>query len=186
MFSFCINLQKYSPSMSCICFGSSTVERKRISTRADKEMDGKDLNNQNSFSSVKWKHSYGKFIIFKAYLQNFAHIWVSLTFIFCKYNLCMYIRLISVRFMWFPLCFVLCCLVDLLENVKQFSFNELRSATEDFHSDNRIGRGGFGTVYKVKIISVSHVLCPPDAIMKAFKNWDDINYLTNLTMSYLS
>lgn len=42
-----------------------------------------------------------------------------------------------------------CFLVDLLENVKQFSSNELRSATEGFHSNNKIGRGGFGTVYKV-------------------------------------
>ncbi|XP_038903897.1 putative serine/threonine-protein kinase [Benincasa hispida] len=63
--------------MSCSCFGSSTLEKKRISTRADKELD-----------------------------------------------------------------------TDLPENVKQFSFNELRSASEDFHSNNRIGRGGFGTVYK--------------------------------------
>ncbi|KAE8652710.1 putative serine/threonine-protein kinase isoform X2 [Cucumis sativus] len=63
--------------MSCICFGSSTLEKERISTRADKELD-----------------------------------------------------------------------IDLLENVKQISFNELRSASDDFHSNNRIGRGGFGTVYK--------------------------------------
>ncbi|XP_031743842.1 putative serine/threonine-protein kinase isoform X1 [Cucumis sativus] len=66
-----------APSMSCICFGSSTLEKERISTRADKELD-----------------------------------------------------------------------IDLLENVKQISFNELRSASDDFHSNNRIGRGGFGTVYK--------------------------------------
>lgn len=63
--------------MSCSCFGSSNLEKKRISTRADKDLD-----------------------------------------------------------------------TDLPENVKQFSFNELRSATEDFHSNNRIGRGGFGVVYK--------------------------------------
>lgn len=50
----------------------------------------------------------------------------------------------------FSFCFVFCCLVDLPENVKQISFNELRSASDDFHSSNRIGRGGFGTVYKVK------------------------------------
>ncbi|CAA2984690.1 serine threonine- kinase isoform X1 [Olea europaea subsp. europaea] len=31
---------------------------------------------------------------------------------------------------------------------KNFSYNELRIATENFHQRNKIGRGGFGTVYK--------------------------------------
>ncbi|XP_078176538.1 putative serine/threonine-protein kinase [Carex rostrata] len=34
------------------------------------------------------------------------------------------------------------------KNIKLFSYNELRSATDNFHRDNKIGRGGFGTVYK--------------------------------------
>lgn len=33
-------------------------------------------------------------------------------------------------------------------NVKLFSYNSLRSATRHFHPSNRIGRGGFGVVYK--------------------------------------
>ncbi|KAL2500545.1 Protein kinase superfamily protein [Forsythia ovata] len=33
-------------------------------------------------------------------------------------------------------------------NVKLFSYNSLRSATGHFHPSNRIGRGGFGVVYK--------------------------------------
>ncbi|XP_031250841.1 cold-responsive protein kinase 1-like isoform X2 [Pistacia vera] len=33
-------------------------------------------------------------------------------------------------------------------NVNYFSYKELRKATEDFHLSNKIGRGGFGTVYK--------------------------------------
>ncbi|PSS10252.1 LRR receptor-like serine/threonine-protein kinase [Actinidia chinensis var. chinensis] len=33
-------------------------------------------------------------------------------------------------------------------NIKTFSYNELRAATENFHPSNKIGRGGFGTVYK--------------------------------------
>ncbi|XP_065878120.1 cold-responsive protein kinase 1-like isoform X1 [Euphorbia lathyris] len=37
---------------------------------------------------------------------------------------------------------------DSLRNIKQISYNELRSATDNFHSSNKIGRGGFGTVYK--------------------------------------
>ncbi|WCJ27000.1 Protein kinase superfamily protein [Euphorbia peplus] len=37
---------------------------------------------------------------------------------------------------------------DTLRNIKQISYNELRSATDNFHPSNKIGRGGFGTVYK--------------------------------------
>jgi serine/threonine protein kinase len=35
-----------------------------------------------------------------------------------------------------------------LGNIKVFSYNELRSATDNFHVRNKIGRGGFGTVYQ--------------------------------------
>ncbi|XVE88012.1 hypothetical protein DITRI_Ditri19aG0034500 [Diplodiscus trichospermus] len=37
---------------------------------------------------------------------------------------------------------------QLLRKVNLFSHNQLRSATDDFHSSHKIGRGGFGTVYK--------------------------------------
>ena len=30
-----------------------------------------------------------------------------------------------------------------------FSHSELRTATNDFDSDNKLGEGGFGSVYKV-------------------------------------
>ncbi|KAG2687546.1 hypothetical protein I3843_09G057500 [Carya illinoinensis] len=33
-------------------------------------------------------------------------------------------------------------------NIKYFRYNELRLATNDFHPSNKLGRGGFGTVYK--------------------------------------
>ncbi|XP_021858299.1 cold-responsive protein kinase 1 isoform X2 [Spinacia oleracea] len=36
----------------------------------------------------------------------------------------------------------------LLENIRRFSYNELRVATNNFNSSNKIGRGGFGIVYK--------------------------------------
>ncbi|KAJ0966889.1 hypothetical protein J5N97_023806 [Dioscorea zingiberensis] len=35
-----------------------------------------------------------------------------------------------------------------LKNIKIFAYSELSSATYDFHPSNRIGRGGFGIVYK--------------------------------------
>ncbi|CAD5187790.1 unnamed protein product [Musa acuminata subsp. malaccensis] len=38
-----------------------------------------------------------------------------------------------------------------IENVKIYSYNELRHATEDFSLGNKIGEGGFGYVYKGKL-----------------------------------
>ncbi|GAB4831216.1 hypothetical protein Ancab_005226 [Ancistrocladus abbreviatus] len=37
---------------------------------------------------------------------------------------------------------------QLVENFRHFSYDEIRAATNDFHFRNKIGRGGFGTVYK--------------------------------------
>ncbi|XVE51310.1 hypothetical protein DITRI_Ditri02bG0029700 [Diplodiscus trichospermus] len=37
---------------------------------------------------------------------------------------------------------------QLLRRVNHFSYNQLRLATDEFRSSNKIGRGGFGTVYK--------------------------------------
>ncbi|KQJ85319.1 cold-responsive protein kinase 1 [Brachypodium distachyon] len=34
------------------------------------------------------------------------------------------------------------------KNIRLFSYSELRSATDNFNRSNKVGRGGFGTVYK--------------------------------------
>lgn len=36
-----------------------------------------------------------------------------------------------------------------IENVRIYSYRDLRSATEDFSPANKIGEGGFGSVFKV-------------------------------------
>lgn len=37
---------------------------------------------------------------------------------------------------------------QLLQNIRTFSYSELRAVTDDFNLNNKIGRGGFGVVYK--------------------------------------
>lgn len=38
---------------------------------------------------------------------------------------------------------------------KNISYSELRRATNNFHQSNKIGRGGFGIVYKVQLYSIN-------------------------------
>ncbi|KAI9157607.1 hypothetical protein LWI28_025143 [Acer negundo] len=41
--------------------------------------------------------------------------------------------------------------VQILKHVHAFSYNELKTATNGFHSSNKIGEGGFGSVYKGRL-----------------------------------
>lgn len=50
------------------------------------------------------------------------------------------------------------CEGNLPENIRDFSYNELRSATNNFHASNKIGRGGFGIVYKVITFCIRFIL----------------------------
>ena len=36
-----------------------------------------------------------------------------------------------------------------ISNLKLYTYKELRNATENFSGENKIGQGGFGSVYKV-------------------------------------
>ncbi|CAN6568586.1 unnamed protein product [Malus baccata var. baccata] len=41
--------------------------------------------------------------------------------------------------------------VQFLQNVRNFKYKELKVATNDFHPSNKIGEGGFGSVFKGKL-----------------------------------
>jgi hypothetical protein len=44
-----------------------------------------------------------------------------------------------------------------VQNIKLYSYKELRIATGNFSPDNKIGEGGFGFVYKViKVITMDY------------------------------
>ena len=47
--------------------------------------------------------------------------------------------------------------VQILQSVHAFSYNELKIATNGFRASNKIGEGGFGAVYKV--ITLTDHLC---------------------------
>ncbi|KAL4291523.1 hypothetical protein GQ457_14G007910 [Hibiscus cannabinus] len=44
-------------------------------------------------------------------------------------------------------------LLDIFPRLKTFSYSELKAATEDFSPSNKLGEGGFGSVYKIAAIS---------------------------------
>ena len=46
-----------------------------------------------------------------------------------------------------------------LEELPLFTFNNLAIATENFHSTNKLGQGGFGLVYKVNVHPFEALCC---------------------------
>ena len=48
--------------------------------------------------------------------------------------------------------------VKLDDQLPLFNFEELATATNNFHSANMLGEGGFGSVYKVSLVLYSHQL----------------------------
>lgn len=49
------------------------------------------------------------------------------------------------------MCVCVCIQTEIaaIENVKIYKYREIRQATDDFSAENKIGEGGFGSVYKV-------------------------------------
>jgi hypothetical protein len=45
-----------------------------------------------------------------------------------------------------------------MENLRLFTYGEIRAATNNFDQSNKLGRGGFGTVYKVKRSKIFYYL----------------------------
>ncbi|KAK3188025.1 hypothetical protein Dsin_027586 [Dipteronia sinensis] len=68
---------------------------------------------------------------------------------------------------------------QLLGSINHFSYNELRLATENFQLSNKIGRGGFGTVYKLTMkadvysfgVLILEIICGRSS---AKANWGDM------------
>ncbi|KAK9681914.1 hypothetical protein RND81_10G036500 [Saponaria officinalis] len=72
----------------------------------------------------------------------------------------------------------------LLENIRQYSYNELRVATDNFNSSNKIGRGGFGTVFKgilqgeLRVVAVKTLSVESKQGLREFLS--EINTITNV------
>ncbi|KVI03337.1 Concanavalin A-like lectin/glucanase, subgroup [Cynara cardunculus var. scolymus] len=64
-------------------------------------------------------------------------------------------------------------------NVKQFSYNSLRSATRNFHPSNKIGGGGFGVVYKGILRDDTHVAVKS---LSAESKQGTIEFLTEINL----
>lgn len=59
------------------------------------------------------------------------------------------------------------CLPDFArQNVatNQYTFKELKNATQKFHTANKLGEGGFGEVYLVKLKIITNVICVANKI----------------------
>ncbi|KAF3451505.1 hypothetical protein FNV43_RR07600 [Rhamnella rubrinervis] len=105
--------------MSCNCFGASSAKRKRSTDRAHHGIDGMEISNGISLLEIEKVLREGGW-------GKEVRNTIVIVDIIRDFNI----------------------LRNLLVTTKCFSYNELRSATDNFHSRNKIGRGGFGTVYK--------------------------------------
>lgn len=64
-------------------------------------------------------------------------------------------------------------------NIKSFSYNELIFATNNFHPNNKIGRGGFGTVYKGTLKNGRQIAAK---VLSAWSKQGDSQFLTEINI----
>ncbi|URD75062.1 LRR receptor-like serine threonine-protein kinase [Musa troglodytarum] len=74
------------------------------------------------------------------------------------------------------------------KNISLFSYIELKSATDNFHPSNKIGRGGFGTVYKGILrngVTVAVKVLSADSRQGVREFLTEIDVITNIKHSNL-
>ena len=81
-----------------------------------------------------------KLVIFSGHWNFFMAIWFEL-------------------FKWRCLSSIIDTEISNIPNVRLYSYKELRKATENFRSENKLGQGGFGSVYKVQLKQLLVVSC---------------------------
>lgn len=83
--------------------------------------------------------------------------WILGRFVYC-FNYCIAFYVFSSVLYMLSVYIVACAWSGIVtNNVRLFSYNSLRSATRVFHPSNRIGRGGFGVVYKVSSVTEAEI-----------------------------
>jgi hypothetical protein len=63
-----------------------------------------------------------------------------------------------------------------------YTYNELRVATRDFHSDNELGKGSFGVVYKVNILHIHFI---PSLYIFTISRYNNFKSLIACVLSFV-
>lgn len=69
-----------------------------------------------------------------------------------------------------------------IAKTKNFTYNVLVGATNNFHRSNKIGRGGFGTVYKVSLNATYYI--PSHLHWSCYFCWANSKVIAGWTMLY--